>query len=334
VKTKKIFRYEPVGLSDQEFRLDKWLSQFDELGSRTYILSLIDQGLVRVDDRVVFKSSFKIANGMRVEVHLPELEPLNLAANYLPLDIVHEDSDLVVIDKPAGLVVHPSLGHHEDSLVHRLLGHCHLSSGNTEDRPGVVHRLDKDTSGLIVLAKSDFAHRHLSEQFKQKTAFRIYEAICFGKLLPPIGLVCSYLNRHPIDRKKRASVRDVTKKIIREYYPDFEKGKWAVTHFRALSEDKSGQLSLVELKLETGRTHQIRVHLSEMGHPIVGDDLYGADKRLPRLKGAELKLLFANSQRVFLHARELGFVHPRSQAEVIFRRDWPKAILELRDQLF
>lgn len=334
MKTKKTLEFKVENLPEGECRIDKWLAQFEELGSRTYVIALLDQGLVSVQGQVVTKSSFKVTQGFEICVTIPEREPLDLVANSLPLDIVFEDSDLVVIDKPAGLVVHPSLGHNEDSLVHRLLGHCQLSSGSSQERPGVVHRLDKDTSGLIVLAKSDRAHRKLSEQFKMKSAFRIYEAICFGAWDKPYGVFKSYLNRHPVDRKKRASVRDINKKIITQLYADFERGKWAVTHYKVLQEHISGQISLVELKLETGRTHQIRVHLSEAGHPIVGDEVYGANSRVSRLKGADLRGYLSSVSRVLLHAKELGFTHPSTGEAVVFRRDWPKPILELRQDLF
>jgi 23S rRNA pseudouridine1911/1915/1917 synthase len=334
VKTKKILEYKVDDSLEEDLRIDKWLSQFEELGSRTHVLDLISNQMVQVDGATVVKPSFKVTRGMLILVELPEPKPIELAPNHLPLDIVYEDPDLVVINKPADLVVHPSLGHNEDSLVHRLLGHCQLSPGGSEERPGVVHRLDKDTSGLIVLAKSDFAHRHLAEQFRVKSASRIYEAICFGNFNRKSGVIESYLNRHPIDRKRRASVRDINKQIIRNYYADFEKGKWAVTHYQVLKADASEQLSLVQLRLETGRTHQIRVHLSELGHPIVGDNLYGADKRFTRLKGVALRSEFGGLNRVLLHARELGFYHPRSLEFMSFRRDWPSPILELRQHIF
>ena len=334
MKIKKVLRFEVENVIRDDIRLDKWLAQYEELGSRTYVLGLIKQGLVFINGKKVTKSSFCVSSGITVEVHIPEPPKLELVGNDLPLDIVFEDQDLIVVDKPAGLVVHPSLGHFEDSLVHRLLGHCQLSSGSSEERPGVVHRLDKETSGLIVLAKNDFAHRHLSEQFKQKKAFRVYEAICLGLVKPKQGTIQSYLNRHPTDRKKRASVRDQNKKIIRDYFDNFEKGKWAVTHFQVLAYHELEPLTLLELKLETGRTHQIRVHLSELGYPIVGDELYGADKSLGRLKSVKLRSYLLNFNRVLLHAKQLGFVHPREGQSLTFRRDWPNPIKELRESLF
>jgi 23S rRNA pseudouridine1911/1915/1917 synthase len=334
VTIKKVLEYQVDEFRTEELRIDKWLSQFEELGSRTRVLELIASSCVHVNGKVVSKPSFKVKSGMLIQVELPEAKPLNLVPNHLPLDIVFEDRDLIVINKPAGLVVHPSAGHNEDSLVHRVLGHCELSSGVNNDRPGVVHRLDKDTSGLIVLAKSNTAHRHLSEQFKMKSAYRIYEAICFGNLEKKSGTIESYLSRHPVDRKRRASVRDINKQIIRKFHPEFARGKWAVTHFRELQQDNSKQLSLVELRLETGRTHQIRVHLSEMGHPIVGDELYGASKRINRIKGSELLETLKQVSRVLLHAKELGFLHPSTEEPMRFRRDWPSPILELRQKIF
>jgi 23S rRNA pseudouridine1911/1915/1917 synthase len=389
VKIKKTFCFEvtPQTLFSltkelQPLRLDKWLAQFQELGSRTTALHLIENSFVKVNNETVVKSSFKVKEGMTVEVSLPEKAPLTLLPNQNPLDIVYEDESLIVINKPAGLVVHPSLGHLDDSLVHRLLGYCQLSSNPLENlsknssenllpsspspaseettpdsdlnptdfRPGVVHRLDKDTSGLIVLAKTDHAHRFLAEQFKVKTAFRVYEAICYGQLRPHKGSIQSYLQRHPSHRKKRSSVRDLNQSIIRDFRPHFHKGKWAVTHFEVKNLDVTQSVSLVELKLETGRTHQIRVHLSELGYPIVGDSLYGDDqKRMRKLTSSlktDLQKALGNkdyqdsddskesSSRVLLHAKELGFIHPTTLKLEVFRRDWPEPVLHLREQLF
>lgn len=322
----KTYLYKFEETETNTIRIDKWLAQFAEIGSRSYAIKLIDQGLVNLmpEDLPVLKSSFLIKPGMQFRVQVPSLSPSELIPNHLPLDIIYEDDHLIVVNKPSGLVVHPSAGHREDSLVHRLLGYCSLAPVDVLERPGVVHRLDYETSGLIVLAKNLNALRGLSEQFKAKTTMRKYEAIVFGNPSPVLNPICSYLNRHPIDRKKRSSVRDINKKIIRTYHDDFNAGKWAVTHFKTLKTDKNNKVSFLELKLETGRTHQIRVHLSELGHVLVGDDQYGADKKINALNSKNLKLKLQSIKRVMLHAKELGFCHPVTHETISFVQEWPE----------
>lgn len=334
MKNLKTYIYKVLAPEDEGLRVDKWLTQFEELGSRSAIIRLIEQGHLLVDGKAVTKTSFPVEVGQELEVTVPAPERSLLTPNHSPLDIVYEDQDLIVINKPSGLVVHPSAGHLEDSVVQRLLSYCDLSPGSELERPGVVHRLDRDTSGLVVLAKNEKTHRELAAQFKAKSTHRIYEAIAYGAVVKESGTIKSYLNRHPVDRKRRASVRDINKKIFTEYMENFQKGKWAVTHYKLLGLDRSGQLSWLELKLETGRTHQIRVHLSEMGHPLVGDTLYGADKRWPRLKGKELRTQLEPLNRVLLHARELGFTHPSSKEPLHFAKPWPERELIVRETLF
>lgn len=321
----KTYLYKVECQEQESIRIDKWLAQFAEIGSRSFAIKLIDQGLVSLvpEGVAILKSSLIVKNGMQFQVQVPEEAKSELIPNHLALDIVYEDDQLIVINKPAGLVVHPSSGHREDSIVHRLLGYCSLAPVDVLERPGVVHRLDVETSGLIVLAKNINALRHLSDQFKNKTTHRIYEAIVFGRPIEELSPICSYLNRHPVDRKKRASVRDINKKIIRKYHEDFKAGKWAVTHFKILKSDTTNKISWLELKLETGRTHQIRVHLSELGYTLLGDLQYGADKKVNGLNSKSLKQKITPINRVMLHAKELGFIHPTTGKALLFFKEWP-----------
>jgi 23S rRNA pseudouridine1911/1915/1917 synthase len=276
-------------------RLDRWLATLEFIPSRSRAGELIDRGLVTLNGKKL-KASYKVAAGTSIQIELPPpsdegLEPLNA-----PLDVMYEDEDLIVINKPSGLVVHPAAGHAQDTLVNILLHHTGgLSMGFSEKRPGIVHRLDRDTSGVLVVAKNDEAHHGLAAQFKEKTVHRIYWAIAAGTPMPGQGTLKSTLARHPSDRKRFASSKTGA-------------GKHAVTHFRSL--ERAGGFSWMECRLETGRTHQIRVHLSELGHPILGDPVYGGKfkKTAPRL---------------MLHACELGFNHPRSLARLTFKEPWP-----------
>jgi 23S rRNA pseudouridine1911/1915/1917 synthase len=307
-KTPKIVQVseEAAGL-----RLDKFLSTVEEINSRSLAQNLIEKGHVLINGKPE-KSSFTVAEGQTVEINLPEPVPTELVPYDLPLDITFEDEDLIVVNKPAGLVVHPSAGHQQDTLVNALLAHTKNLSMKYEERPGIVHRIDKETSGLLVIAKNDFAHEKLSEQFKNKTAHRVYYALIDKNLLRSSGTCRSYLARHPVDRKRYASVR-FNNKIISEPIEDFGAGKWAVTHFTRLAQHSS--MTYLKVKLETGRTHQIRVHMSELGHPLVGDLLYGYSVK--KMKELELN-------RFFLHAAELGFEHPKSKKFMEFKTPWPK----------
>ena len=283
-------------------RLDKALSLHSEIESRSQATRLIDIGCVSLGEKKV-KPSKQTEPGEIYTVQvpfkeLPEIEPLEME-----LDVIFEDEDLMVINKPSGLVVHPSAGHYQDTLVNALVYYSKsLSSGFEAHRPGLVHRIDKDTSGLLVVAKNDSVQRHLASQFKHKTVHRIYQAVCFGPLQNSEGTIESYLTRHPTDRKKFAS-----EKLADGQDP---KGKKAITHYKVLAEHPSG-VSLLRLQLETGRTHQIRIHLSEQGHSIIADPIYGAKNRYKNLKGARIQQLISSAPRLMLHAAELGFVHPK-----------------------
>lgn len=292
--------------ADEGLRLDRWLAKATEISSRSRAAELIDRGLVR-SGAASLKASTKVRSGMIVQVEIPAAPSGVLIAREGDLNILFEDEDVVVVDKPVGLVVHPAPGHSDDTLVNLLLHHVKdLSMGFQENRPGIVHRIDRDTSGLLVIAKNDQAHHSLAAQFKAKSTNRTYWAITGAAPVPAQGVRKSYLARHPTDRKKFAST---TKPGL---------GKLAITHYRTLA--TSGKASWVECRLETGRTHQIRVHLSELGAPILGDPIYGGK--------------FKNSApRLMLHAMELGFTHPRSGERLNFRSPWPELGLKTLREL-
>jgi 23S rRNA pseudouridine1911/1915/1917 synthase len=290
------------------WRLDKFLATLDFIPSRARAAELIGQGRVGRAGKAL-KASYRVQPGETIEVNLPPPQPTSLVPLDKPLDILFEDEDLVVVNKPAGLVVHPAAGHAQDTLVNILLHRVdRLSMGFNEQRPGIVHRLDRDTSGVLVVAKNDPAHHFLAAQFREKTAHRIYWAIVHGVPKIPERSMKSHLARHPTDRKRFASSPG-------------GHGKVAITHYR-LREALAPRYSWLELTLETGRTHQIRVHLSEAGLPILGDPLYGRrDAFVARLK------------RVALHACELGFEHPRSREKMYFRVPWPPELKTLAEEL-
>lgn len=304
-------------------RIDKALVACAEVATRSQASRLIALGRVKLDGKVV-KASHPAETGAIYELDIPVLEKSELTPYEFPLDIVFEDSQLIVVNKPSGLVVHPAHGHLSDTLVNALLHHTSdLSMGFNEQRPGLVHRIDKGTSGLLVIAKNDEAQRFLSLQFQRKTTHRLYWAITVGLPKPREGTIRSYLRRHPEDRKRVASAPEAAPGASQE-------GKHAVTHYRVVREHPSG-LALVELRLETGRTHQIRVHLSETGTPIAGDETYGGVKRLKNVKSPKARELIMASGRFALHAAELGFVHPTSHERLSFKAGWPpdlKPIIE------
>lgn len=289
-------------------RLDKWLTLFEPVSSRSRAAQLIDQGLVTLNGGTL-KASYKVQPHSVIVVRIPESPPQELQPLDQPLEILFQDSDVVVVNKPAGLVMHPAAGHAQDTLVNILLHHVDsLSMGFNEQRPGIVHRLDRDTSGVLVVAKNDSAHRALAEQFRDKTAHRIYHALVHGVPSRPRGTLTSHLARHPQDRKRFASSKNGL-------------GKYAVTHYEML-ESVPAKIALVQCRLETGRTHQIRVHMSEAGHPLIGDVLYG--RKSP---GKDAVKLDQDLGRLGLHAAELGFTHPRTHEKMFFQQPWPAAMI-------
>lgn len=338
-----------------DMRVDKALANIAEVGSRSQATNLLKMGAVRRPDGKIVKPSHNTKLGEVFHVEAPIVESDKLEKYDFKLDIVYEDDQLLVVNKPSGLVVHPAAGHAQDTLVNALLNYTDdLSLGYNEKRPGLVHRIDKGTSGLLVIAKNDDAQRKLALQFQRKTSHRLYRAIAFGPFKKSTGTLRSYLRRHPENRKKMASVTttqylnsDGMGKVAKEELDrppeptrgfgdkqlDSEStmcGKLAITHYRVTETHPSG-LSLLELRLETGRTHQIRVHLSEFNHPIVGDNTYGAGKRKSTIKSIELRDLIHSMERFALHAAELGFVHPTTQEKMLFKAPWPDDLLPLVD---
>ena len=300
-----------VGEDEEGMRLDKYLTKLEEITSRNYAQHLIEKKLVTVDGKQA-KASLSLSAGQIIEISFPEFQPSELVPYNFKLDIVFEDEHLLVINKPSGLVVHPAAGHQQDTLVNALLFHTKDLSMKNEQRPGIVHRLDKETSGLLVVAKKDFIHDKLAEQFKNKSTHRIYYALLDGQLPRSSGTCSSYLARHPVDRKRYASIKE-NNKIISSFDPSFNAGKWALTHFTKLAQHSG--MSYVRLKLETGRTHQIRVHMSELSHPLVGDLLYGYSVKKMKTLGV---------QRFYLHAAELGFTHPMTGESMLYKKSWPE----------
>ena len=273
---------------DAGTRIDAWLAANVEELTRSAAVRLIEEGRVTRDGKPLVKKD-KVTGGETIEVVLPEPEAVDVVPQNIPLDIVYEDDDVIVVNKPKGMVVHPAPGHSDGTLVNALLYHCgdSLSGIGGELRPGIVHRIDRDTTGLIIAAKNDFAHQRLSAQLQDHTLARVYHCIVIGNLREDSGTVDAPIGRHPTDRKRQAIVAD---------------GRRAVTHWTVL--ERYQGFTYVECRLETGRTHQIRVHMAHTGHPILGDTVYGNKKPVPGLQGQ------------CLHAVGLRFIHPRTEQPV------------------
>lgn len=293
-----------VDENNVNIRLDKFIKDNTNDLSREYIQKLIDEGYVLVNGKEITKCSYKIALNDEIIVSFKEVEDLNVEPQNIPLDIVYEDKDVIVINKPQGMVVHPAPGNYKDTLVNALLYHCKdLSSINGVKRPGIVHRIDKDTSGLLMVAKNDYAHNFLAEQLKDKTASRTYVALVHGIVHVKKGIINAPIGRDPKSRVKMAVVKD---------------GKEAITEFKVLKYYKD--FTLIECKLKTGRTHQIRVHMDYIGYPLVGDPLYG-----------RRKLKYGNKQ--YLHAKELSFIHPTTKERVTFTTELPEYFTKFLNEL-
>lgn len=313
-------------------RIDKYLGTLPEIMTRSRAAILIKSGRVWLNQLITEKVSYilKINDEIEFEIQL-DSDPSELQALNLKLDIFYEDEYLIVLNKPAGLVVHPAAGHAQDTLVNALINHTDdLSMKFGENRPGIVHRLDKDTSGLMVVAKTDSVHEALSLQFRNRSIHRYYQAVVFGILPKKFERIQSYLARHPSNRKKYASLVGKDHKVIREQYNNITKGKWAVTDLNVLKENPIG-FSFVQLKLHTGRTHQIRVHLSEMGHAIVADELYGQKKST--IYRGQLKIMVESFSRLALHAAQIGFEHPKSKENLKFVAPWPEDLRPVLEKL-
>ena len=291
----KMQKIETVFNGDELLRLDVFVSTVADV-SRSRAATLIEEGNVIVNEKTVAKN-YKLHNKDKVEVIVPK--PLEYVAKPedIPLDIVFEDDDLLVVNKPKGMVVHPAAGNYEGTLVNALMFHCKdsLSGINGVMRPGIVHRIDKNTSGLLMVAKNDFAHNFLAEQIKEHSFTREYEAIVYGNLKNDEGTVDAPIARHPQKRKQMAVVSG---------------GRNAVTHYRVI--ERLNGFTHIRLRLETGRTHQIRVHMAYLGFPVAGDEVYGPKKVITSLSGQ------------CLHAKKIGFIHPKTREYIEFESDLPE----------
>lgn len=284
-------------------RLDKFLADHLDNVTRSHVQKWIVEGVVEVNDKVR-KSNYKLRAGDVVNLTVPENKEVEIVATPMDLDIVYEDNDLLVVNKPAGMVVHPAPGHYDDTLVNGVMYHCkdQLSGINGELRPGIVHRIDKDTTGLLVICKNDFTHVHIAAQLKAHTIDRVYEAITYNTIKDAEGTIEGPIGRHPIRRKEMAV--------------NYKNGRDATTHYKVIRRLKNG-FTHIELRLETGRTHQIRVHMTKIGHPLLGDKLYGPRNSPFNLPGQ------------VLHARTLGFIHPRTEEYISFSVDPPHSFTKV-----
>ena len=297
--------------SDEEGeRIDKYLSETLTDYSRSYLKNLIDEGRVQVAGKIV-KGSFKVYNGAAITVNLPPVKDVKILPEDIPLDILYEDEDVILVNKPKGMVVHPAAGHYTGTLVNALMFHCrdNLSGINGELRPGIVHRIDMDTTGVVIACKNDLAHRFIAEQLKEHSIKRKYQAIVYGTFKENEGRIEGAIGRSKTDRKKMAIVPN---------------GKPAVTHYKVLknfSSPNGNNYAHIECELETGRTHQIRVHMTSIGHPLLGDNVYGVAKNPFKLDGQTL------------HAEMLGFIHPRTKEYMEFHAPLPDYFTKLLTKL-
>jgi len=295
-----------VKKEEHNIRIDKYLSEQIENASRSYLQKLIKAGLVLRSGMAV-KANYKVQEGDAICVRFPEDETVDLKPEDIPLDVLYEDEDVLVINKPKGMVVHPAAGHYSGTLVNAVMFHCsgELSSINGVLRPGIVHRIDMDTTGALVVCKNNLSHQSLSEQLQEHSITRKYRAIVWNNIVDDEGTVDKPIGRHPTDRKKM-SVHS-------------KNGRRAVTHYRVL--ERFGKFCYIECTLETGRTHQIRVHMASIGHPLLGDTAYGPVKSPWKLQGQ------------CLHAMVLGFVHPSSGEYVEFEAPVPEYLKKILKEL-
>lgn len=295
-----------VAPEDAGVRIDRYLSDQCQDISRSYLQKLLKEQSVLVEEKPV-KSNYKVNTGDRISLTLPEIREPEIVPEDIPLDIIYEDKDIILINKPKGMVVHPAAGHYSGTLVNGLMSHCRseLSGINGVMRPGIVHRIDMDTTGVLIVCKNDMAHNSISEQLKDHSITRRYAAIVHGVLKDDEGTINAPIGRHPIDRKKMS---------INE-----KNGRNAITHYRVL--ERFRQYTYIECQLETGRTHQIRVHMASTGHPLLGDSVYGPAKCPFRLNGQTL------------HAGVLGIIHPRTGEYMEFTAPLPDYFEELLRKL-
>ena len=313
-----------VDENNQNKRVDVFLSKYEKKISRTKIKNLIEKGYLEINNLKVLEPSKKVNIKDKIKLEVPELKKLEIKPYKYKLDIIYEDNDVMVINKPAGLVVHPAAGNFDNTLVNALINYDkkNLSSINGELRPGIVHRLDKDTSGVIIVAKNNFAHTHLSKQFNEHSIDRKYIALVWGKLRPQKGEIKTFITRS----SKNRQLMDVSQ----------TKGKLAITNYKTIEIYENSRvptLSLVEYKLKTGRTHQIRVHMNFKGNPILGDKSY--KKKLKKLKDVdpELNEIIKKIDRQCLHAKSLGFLHPTKNQRLFFESKLPNDLHKIIKKL-
>ena len=303
--------------TENNLRVDVLINKREELICRTRIKNLILKEQLKLNNEIITNPSKKVLTGDKLSLQIPEPKEASLKPYNFKLEIIHEDDDLLVINKPAGIIMHPGAGNYDKTLVNALVNYNKNSLSNIGDelRPGIVHRIDKNTSGLVVIAKNNETHENLSKQFNDHSITRIYQLLIWGKLRPSSGRIDTYITRS----SKNRQLMEVSR----------SKGKRAITNYKTIEifeNDKTPTLSLVECKLETGRTHQIRVHMTYMGNSIVGDNKY--KKKYKKLKNIEVGLnsLLSKLDRQFLHAKTLGFVHPKTTEEMIFSSVLPKEL--------
>ena len=313
-----------VEKNENNLRVDVLINKREELISRTRIKNLILKDKLKLNDEVIISPSKKVMTGDKLTLSIPEPEELSLKPYDFKLEIIYEDEDLLIINKPAGIIMHPGAGNYDKTIVNALMHYDKNSLSNIGDelRPGIVHRIDKNTSGLVVIAKNNETHENLSNQFSDHTITRVYQLLIWGKLRPSSGRIETYITRS----SKNRQLMEVSQ----------SKGKRAITNYKTIEtfeNDKTPTLSLVECKLETGRTHQIRVHMTYMGNSIVGDDKY--KKKYKKLKNIDMGLesLISKLDRQFLHAKTLGFIHPRTNEEMVFSSILPQELNNLLKML-
>lgn len=295
--------------SQSGMRLDKFLTEIYTDQTRSFLQKLVKSGEIKVNGKPVIKAGFVVEGGDQVSASIPTPQAVEIEAENIPLDILYEDADVLIVNKPKGMVVHPSAGHYSGTLVNAIMYHCadSLSGINGEIRPGIVHRIDMDTTGALIICKNDAAHVDIAEQIKEHTVTRRYRGIVCGVVKEDEGTIEGAIGRHPTQRKKMA---------INE-----KNGKPAITHYKVLQ--RFAKYTYMEFRLETGRTHQIRVHMASIGHPLLGDELYGNPKNLA-MKGL---------QGQTLHAMVIGFVHPTTHEYMEFEAPLPEYFQNLLQKL-
>ena len=310
--------------NENNLRLDVFINKREELISRTRIKNLILKEKLKLNDLIIIDPSKKVSTGDEINLEIPKPKEASLKPYKLKLDIIYEDDDLLIINKPAGIIMHPGAGNYDKTIVNALIHYNKdsLSTIGDELRPGIVHRIDKDTSGLVVIAKNNEVHENLSRQFSEHSITRVYQLLIWGKLRPSSGKIDTFITRS----SKNRQMMEVS----------ISKGKRAITNYKTIEvfeNDKTPTLSLVECKLETGRTHQIRVHMTHLGNSIMGDRKY--KKKYKKLKNIDTNLenLIYKLDRQFLHAKTLGFIHPRTSEEMVFSSILPQELEKILELL-